>query len=127
MRRSEITMTEIEMTRKLELGDEVMWHRPGPWVSTALRGRVVEVVPPGRLPSVCALEMEFGARSGFGHGSAYRNHESYVILSRPRANGCPVLYWPLASALVAVSGDALKRDERTADATTAITASQSTR
>lgn len=97
--------------RRFEVGDEAMWPRGGSWVSTTLRGRVVEVVPPGRLPSVCALEEEFGARSRFGHGSAYRDHESYVILARPRADGCPMLYWPRASALVAVSRDALKRGE----------------
>lgn len=58
------------------------------------RGRIVEVLPPGRLPNRAALKDKGIAMCSGGLGTKPRKHLSFVVVVRQPGGRKPIAYWP---------------------------------
>jgi hypothetical protein len=80
-------------------GDRVAWTSQSQGYTKAKVGRIVAVIPAGRLPERTVFSTLY---TGAGVGMA-RNHESYVVKCDAGDNGGRGgFYWPRANKLISV-------------------------
>jgi len=74
----------------MKLGDQVYWESQAAGITQRKEGKIVEIVPAGRLPET--------KRTNVG---APRDHESYVVRATKKSGKrvTSALYWPLVKYL----------------------------
>lgn len=81
----------------MKKGDEVEWTSQSAGFQKTKVGKIIAVVPAGKLPTE-VLDTTVEAAFEFD-GVMPRNHESYLVMVDRGEGRKPALYWPVASKL----------------------------